>query len=219
LRTRFGRSGLDASDCETERARQEQQDLRPRNPPPHPPSAPRLVPPLPRCGRGAQKPVAQSPSPAPREGVPTPGSQSGRKRVRVPNGGNRRVGLPYIAPASGGVLPGGCRCLVPAHSMAGPESAGRPESSRAQSPLERSSPETRSAERCGGCCCRAAVEVADQPRRIIPGGIDQGIEIRVIHCGQYRLRQTATALLRDDAARVVLRGTKPTVIGAVALDP
>jgi len=33
LRTRFGRSGLDASDCETERARQEQQDLRPRNPP------------------------------------------------------------------------------------------------------------------------------------------------------------------------------------------
>src|SRR6516165_10624161 len=49
------------------------------------------------------------------------------------------------------------------------------------------------------------VEIADQPRRVIPGWIDQCVQFRVIHRRLYGLRQTLTALLRDDAARVALR--------------
>src|SRR5260370_27070123 len=42
------------------------------------------VPPLPRCGRGLSERATFSPSPALRERVLTPGSQSGGKLVRVP---------------------------------------------------------------------------------------------------------------------------------------
>src|SRR6516165_891836 len=49
------------------------------------------------------------------------------------------------------------------------------------------------------------VEIADQPRRVIPGWIDQCAQFRVIHRRLHGLRQTPAALLRDDAARVALR--------------
>ncbi len=48
------------------------------------------------------------------------------------------------------------------------------------------------------------VEVADQPRRVVPRGIDQRVQFRLIHRRQHCPGETPPALLRHDAARIAL---------------